>query len=375
MKKRTLHILLIAALVFACWLQFPVGMHPKKIVPGVMATCVNTGLTEGKKCMLCGKFLVAQQSIPATGLHTYDNDYDTSCNSCSGIREVDCSFEFENHRVVLRDENSNHKNLRVIIFNLGNQSVENPADEDAMQLIDSNAKTVWGIEEINRIVLTDAGNYVLLLKYNIGANVAIKVPMPLTIKDEPKLLVDGDNRITVVDKNTSNQNHTLSVYYLGEEEMEELADETVVAAASASVETYTDMVAMNEAAITQGGNYVFYLHYEAADGSKQTITRSEKLISRPALRVDAENKLIASCDDAQIRNFRAVVYYLGDQSVTDIYDEASLEELTGEPVTYWGMQKINGATLRDPGNYVIHLRYNIGTGPKKAIALKVTVEK
>lgn len=374
MKKKTLHMLLIAALLFACWLQFPVGMHPKTVVPGAAATCVGTGLTEGKKCALCGKVLVAQQVIPATGLHTYDNDFDASCNGCSNFREVSSKFDFVNHYVILQDENLHHKNCRVTIYNLGNQTVEDPADETALQMIDREPETVWGMEEINRIVLTDAGNYVLLLKYNIGSDVAIKVPMPLTIKDEPKLLVDSDNRITVVDKNAANKNHTLSVCYLGETEMEELTDETAVEAASISVETYTDIAAMNEAAITQGGNYVFYLHYEAADGSRQTITRAEKLISRPALRVDAENRLVATCNDDRIINFRAVVYYLGDQSVTDIYDEAALEDLSGEPVTYWGIKKINAAKLKEPGNYVIHLRYNVGVGPREAVALKVTVE-
>jgi len=373
MRKRKFHMLLIAAVVFACWLQFPVGAHPKKVVPGVVATCMETGLTEGKKCMLCGKVLVAQQEIPATGLHVYDNDFDKDCNTCFNVREVNCSFEFENHRVVLRDENEKHKNLRVVVYKLGDQTVEDPGNEEVLQEIDSAASTHWGIEEINRIVLTDSGNYVLLLKYNIGANVAIKIPMPLTIKKGPKLLVDSDNRITVVDNNEANKNHTLTVYYLGKTEATGLTDETNVKEIAISAETYTDMVSMNEAAITQGGNYVFYLHYEAADGSKQTITITEELISRPSLRVDGENRLVATCDDEKIINFRAFVYYLGDQTVTDIYDEAALEELGGAPVVYWGMKKINSAKLNEPGIYVIHLQYNVGIGPKETVALKVTI--
>ena len=43
--------------------------HEPQVVPGVEPTCTETGLTEGKKCSVCGKILVAQEEIPALG-HT-----------------------------------------------------------------------------------------------------------------------------------------------------------------------------------------------------------------------------------------------------------------------------------------------------------------
>ena len=39
--------------------------HTEEVVPGKAATCTETGLTEGKKCSVCGEILVAQEEIPA----------------------------------------------------------------------------------------------------------------------------------------------------------------------------------------------------------------------------------------------------------------------------------------------------------------------
>ncbi len=43
--------------------------HTEEIIPGKDATCTETGLTEGKKCEICGEILVAQEEIAANG-HT-----------------------------------------------------------------------------------------------------------------------------------------------------------------------------------------------------------------------------------------------------------------------------------------------------------------
>ena len=42
----------------------PLG-HIEEIIPGKDATCLEAGLTEGKKCSVCGEILVEQQQIPA----------------------------------------------------------------------------------------------------------------------------------------------------------------------------------------------------------------------------------------------------------------------------------------------------------------------
>ena len=44
--------------------------HKEEIIPAVSATCTESGLTEGKKCSLCGDILVAQETVKANG-HRY----------------------------------------------------------------------------------------------------------------------------------------------------------------------------------------------------------------------------------------------------------------------------------------------------------------
>ena len=64
--------------------------HSEKIIPAVKATCTTTGLTEGKKCSVCETILLAQLET-SLAAHTYDDRYDESCNKCGFIRDTDCA--------------------------------------------------------------------------------------------------------------------------------------------------------------------------------------------------------------------------------------------------------------------------------------------
>ena len=57
--------------------------HTEEVIPAVAATCTEDGLTEGKKCSVCGEILVAQEVIPATG-HAWKG---TGCENCDAKRE------------------------------------------------------------------------------------------------------------------------------------------------------------------------------------------------------------------------------------------------------------------------------------------------
>ena len=59
-----------------------------KTLEGKKATCTSTGLTDGQYCAACNEILVAQQEIPMVS-HSYENDYDNSCNVCGYIRNKD----------------------------------------------------------------------------------------------------------------------------------------------------------------------------------------------------------------------------------------------------------------------------------------------
>ncbi len=53
----------------------------KETLPAQGATCGATGLTAGEKCKDCGKVLVAQETVPATGEHNYVDNVCTVCGN------------------------------------------------------------------------------------------------------------------------------------------------------------------------------------------------------------------------------------------------------------------------------------------------------
>ena len=62
--------------------------HIPEDIPERDATCTLAGLTEGKKCVNCGKILLEQQETPLLG-HTYDDKFDEICNECEYVRELE----------------------------------------------------------------------------------------------------------------------------------------------------------------------------------------------------------------------------------------------------------------------------------------------
>lgn len=53
--------------------------HTEEILPGKAATCTETGLTEGKKCSVCGETLVAQNEIAVdSNAHNYEFKFNES---------------------------------------------------------------------------------------------------------------------------------------------------------------------------------------------------------------------------------------------------------------------------------------------------------
>ncbi len=66
----------------------PATGHTEETIPAVAPTCKDTGLTEGKKCSVCGEILVAQETVEKTTEHTYDDSKDATCNVCGFEREI-----------------------------------------------------------------------------------------------------------------------------------------------------------------------------------------------------------------------------------------------------------------------------------------------
>ena len=66
----------------------PAKGHTEETVPAVAPTCKDTGLTEGKKCSVCGETLQAQETVEKTNDHTYTDNKDTTCDVCGFEREL-----------------------------------------------------------------------------------------------------------------------------------------------------------------------------------------------------------------------------------------------------------------------------------------------
>ena len=69
--------------------EIPMAEHTEETVEGKAATCTEAGLTDGKKCSACGETLVAQEVIPAG--HTLVGGV---CTSCGYIPNVFAGKQF-----------------------------------------------------------------------------------------------------------------------------------------------------------------------------------------------------------------------------------------------------------------------------------------
>ena len=384
--------------------------HTEETLPSVNAACTEPGLTEGKKCSVCGEILVAQEEIPALGhtpdeavkenetatgydsvvycetcgtelsrepvvtacTHSYDHDFDADCNACGEVRQLNNTYKFENYRVIFVDPDTTHKNFRVEIYELGDKTVVDPSDEKALKAIDSTPATHWGAGNINKILITDAGNYVLLLKYNVGTAV-VKVPMVLSVSADPKLIIDKNNKLTAIDNNGANINHRVVVYYLGDQTVEDIYDEAALKAIDSAPETHWQKTRINKLALVKGGNYVLHLCYNVGTGAKQTVAQQFTVESIPTLSVNQNNMLIGTEENAENRNHRMTVFYLGDETVEDIYNETAVKNAAISSKTYWGLSEINKVEVQEGGNYIFHLYYNVGTSAKRTLAIEATL--
>lgn len=67
----------------------PAKGHAEEIIAGKAATCTETGLTEGKRCSACGVILTAQETIPAMG-HQYKTSLIAPTATSKGYTKHTC---------------------------------------------------------------------------------------------------------------------------------------------------------------------------------------------------------------------------------------------------------------------------------------------
>ncbi|MBO5478215.1 MAG: InlB B-repeat-containing protein [Clostridia bacterium] len=71
-------------------MELPAGNHTEVIDAAKAATCTETGLTEGKHCLVCNEILVAQEEIPITGHNYIETVTDATCIA-NGNKHYECN--------------------------------------------------------------------------------------------------------------------------------------------------------------------------------------------------------------------------------------------------------------------------------------------
>ena len=77
--------------------------HQSEILPGKAATCTEDGLTEGEKCFICGAVLKAQESIPAVG-HQYKSSRIAPTTTSFGYTRHTCKVCGDTYKDQWRDK-------------------------------------------------------------------------------------------------------------------------------------------------------------------------------------------------------------------------------------------------------------------------------
>jgi hypothetical protein len=281
------------------------------------------------------------------------------------------------------DKDETHINHRVVLYYIGDNTVEDIYDVEALKAIDAAPETVWQISRINQLTLSKDGSYVLHLQYNIGSSSAYTVAQTFTVEAIPTLKIDQNNMFKATDENEGNKNHRVIIYTMGEELPEDLDifDDKAVAAAAVSSKTIWGLSEINKIEIKEAGNYIVQLVYNVASGAKRIIATEAILYERPVLSVTDDNKLLTSYVDTKvITNPRATYYYFGENTIEgiDIYDVNALKAAaTKVSSTIWTQSTIHKTELKDRGNYVIHLDYNEKVGDagsvKKTVAITASI--
>ena len=118
--------------------------HTEEIVPAVEATCVSTGLTQGKKCSVCNAILIAQKIINKNNNHKYDEFVDLvitpslnqeglatyRCTECKGTTDKKIPAMTVNR--ITKDD----------IYKIETNNIYNPAIDNIWKMFDGNKDSV-----------------------------------------------------------------------------------------------------------------------------------------------------------------------------------------------------------------------------------------
>ena len=125
--------------------------HTEETVTGKAATCTEAGLTDGKKCSVCGETLVAQEVVSATG-HKYEDS--NCCHTCGNIDTSYFNFELiDNESYSVSAKNRDNMPSIVVI-----PSVYNGKDVTKIGMYSNAAFSMC--HSITRVIIPDSVTHI-----------------------------------------------------------------------------------------------------------------------------------------------------------------------------------------------------------------------
>ena len=252
--------------------------HTEEIIPGKAATCTETGLTEGKKCTVCGEVLTAQEVIPATG-HEYDeNGTDTDCNICGAARPT-----------VIVDGNTVSVQLNGVEIVKTHTFYVEGKNVDINNWAELKATGTLKSFKTSEFVLADAGAYVLRVEYldKDGVRQAVsytaEIATSLVPASKPEFVVK-DNIVSV--KANGATNIKVYAFYVEGKEVADINYWEALKAADPNFKTYSKGVIP----LTKVGKYVLRAEYLDANGVKNVESFEVNIASVPVSLTVLENR-------------------------------------------------------------------------------------
>jgi len=226
--------------------------HTEVTVKGKDASCTDTGLTDGKKCSVCSEVTVEQTVIPAKG-HSWDNGV---CSVCGDV----CEHSYADSKCTIcgnvKDTASKVEGYSISLG--GNIAVNFHMTFDKAVLDDTNAMVVFTLPDNSRQTVYVKDAEVTTNGYYVFTSEITAIQMSSTIKAQ------------VVATDYKSEVYSYSVL--------EYAD-YILQEAEAGNTDYTDVTPLVKAMLNYGANAQLYFEYNTDNLANKNLEQADKVLA------------------------------------------------------------------------------------------------
>ena len=181
--------------------KIALSSHKSEIIPEVLPTCTETGLTEGSKCSVCDKVLKEQEVIPEKG-HSHKLTYTKpSTKEETGYMEYTCECGDSYQKEIPVIGNYDPNSPTSILLGDNNTFVEN---DNGGVLVEGNTITISLAGEYDLVGKLSEGNVVVALEEADKATINLKGVDITSTKTNPIFVESGDKVDISANRNTVN---------------------------------------------------------------------------------------------------------------------------------------------------------------------------